>query len=104
MPGSADGWTPIYRVVRRIPSGQVSTYGEVARAYLAGLRRIGADVIAVDAHGPIGQPDVTALDEIAPLLEGAVRARGRTCVYHGSPDGLGRLLRSFPMEGAGARA
>jgi methylated-DNA-protein-cysteine methyltransferase-like protein len=29
------GWRPVYRVVRRIPSGQVATYGQVAA--LAGM-------------------------------------------------------------------
>lgn len=31
----AQGWTPVYRAVRRIPPGAVSTYGEIAG--LAGM-------------------------------------------------------------------
>lgn len=36
------GWTPVYRVVKRIPSGRVSTYGQVAA--LAGMPRAARQV------------------------------------------------------------
>ena len=85
------------------PVRHIGGYGEVARGYLAGLRRIGADVIAVDSHGPVGEPDAASLDEVAPLLEGAVRERGRTCVYHAAPNDLSRLLEQFPMPEATRR-
>ncbi len=35
MGARADGWQPVYRVVRRIPAGRVATYGQVAA--LAGM-------------------------------------------------------------------
>ncbi len=45
------GWAPVYRVVRRIPAGRVSTYGEVAA--LAGMpraaRQVGWALHALDA-------------------------------------------------------
>lgn len=44
------GWAPVYRVVRRIPEGRVSTYGEIAG--LAGLpgaaRQVGWALNALD--------------------------------------------------------
>jgi methylated-DNA-protein-cysteine methyltransferase-like protein len=47
----ARGWDPVYRVVRRIPKGRVSTYGEVAA--LAGMpraaRQVGWALHALDA-------------------------------------------------------
>ncbi len=39
---AAAGWSPVYRVVRRIPAGQVSTYGRVAA--LAGMPRAARQV------------------------------------------------------------
>ncbi len=36
------GWAPVYRVVRRIPAGCVSTYGEIAA--LAGMPRAARQV------------------------------------------------------------
>ena len=36
------GWSPVYRVVRRIPEGRVSTYGQVAA--LAGMPRAARQV------------------------------------------------------------
>jgi methylated-DNA-protein-cysteine methyltransferase-like protein len=33
--GASAGWRPVYRIVRRIPAGQVATYGQVA--VLAGM-------------------------------------------------------------------
>ncbi len=36
------GWAPVYRAVRRIPEGRVSTYGEIAR--LAGIPRAARQV------------------------------------------------------------
>ena len=45
------GWSPVYRVVRRIPAGQVSTYGEVAAR--AGMPRAARQVgWALNALGP----------------------------------------------------
>lgn len=38
----ASGWAPVYRVVRRIPPGRVSTYGEIAE--LAGMPRAARQV------------------------------------------------------------
>ena len=36
------GWSPVYRVVKRIPEGRVSTYGQVAA--LAGMPRAARQV------------------------------------------------------------
>ena len=36
------GWAPVYRVVRRIPAGRVSTYGQIAE--LAGMPRAARQV------------------------------------------------------------
>ena len=38
----AQGWSPVYRAVKRIPSGEVSTYGEIAE--LAGMPRAARQV------------------------------------------------------------
>ena len=47
----AEGWSPVYRVVRRIPCGQVATYGQVAA--MAGMpraaRQVGWALNALDA-------------------------------------------------------
>ena len=49
------GWTPVYRVVRRIPSGRVSTYGRVAA--LAGMpgaaRQVGYALHALTAQDDV---------------------------------------------------
>jgi methylated-DNA-protein-cysteine methyltransferase-like protein len=42
MPDLPKGWLPYYRIVRGIPRGQVTTYGEVARR--AGRPRAGRQV------------------------------------------------------------
>src|SRR5690606_10229723 len=42
MAGSASGWEPFYREVRRVPRGRVTTYGEIAR--LAGRPRAARQV------------------------------------------------------------
>ncbi len=42
MAATAGGWRPVYRVVCRIPEGQVATYGQVAA--LAGMPRAARQV------------------------------------------------------------
>lgn len=91
----SDAYRRIYRVVRRIPSGRVSTYGEVAR--LAGLpgcaRQVGYALHAlgedsdvpwqrvVNARGAISLPGDAGLDSLQrQMLEGegiCFDARGR---------------------------
>ena len=52
---SGKGWRPVYRVVRRIPVGQVATYGQVAA--LAGMpgaaRQVGWALSALDAEDDV---------------------------------------------------
>ena len=68
------GWAPVYRVVRRIPEGRVSTYGEVAE--LAGMPRAARQVgYALNAlAGDEGVPwhrVINARGEISPRGERA---------------------------------
>ena len=41
-PTGTQGWAPVYRAVKRIPSGEVSTYGAIAK--LAGMPRAARQV------------------------------------------------------------
>jgi methylated-DNA-protein-cysteine methyltransferase related protein len=45
-------WEPVYRLVKKIPRGRVTTYGEVARALrlLGGARAVGF-ALAATPHG-----------------------------------------------------
>ncbi|MCA9501813.1 MAG: MGMT family protein [Myxococcales bacterium] len=93
--GSSRGWSPVYRVVRRVPEGRVATYGQVAA--LAGMpgaaRQIGWALNALDesddvpwhrvinARGEIsgrGEREVEGLQRARLEAEGIVfDARGR---------------------------
>ena len=55
MTQKAKGWQPVYRVVRRIPAGQVATYGQIAA--MSGMPRAARQVgWALSALG--GEDDV----------------------------------------------
>ena len=104
------GWAPVYRVVRRIPEGRVSTYGEVAA--LAGMpraaRQVGYALNALSGDESVPWHRViNARGEISPrgerALEVGVRAllesegvdfdrRGRIDleIYAWKPRGRGR--------------
>lgn len=68
------GWARVYRVVRRIPAGRVSTYGEVAA--LAGMPRA-ARQVGYALHALADDEDVpwhrviNARGEISARAEGA---------------------------------
>ena len=79
---AAPGWKPVYRVVRRIPSGAVATYGQVAA--LAGMpgaaRQVGWALAALDeettvpwqrvinARGEISQRGVREVEDLQRAL------------------------------------
>jgi len=63
------GWRPVYRVVRRIPAGQVATYGQIAA--LAGMpgaaRQVGWALSALDPDDDVPWHRViNAQGEISP--------------------------------------
>ena len=63
------GWRPVYRVVRRIPAGQVATYGQIAA--LSGMpgaaRQVGWALSALDAGDDVPWHRViNAQGEISP--------------------------------------
>ena len=59
MGARASGWLPVYRVVRRIPAGQVATYGQIAA--LSGMpraaRQVGWALSALDDFDVVLSPD-----------------------------------------------
>jgi len=93
--GSTSGWQPVYRVVCRIPAGQVATYGQVAA--LSGMpgaaRQVGWALSAlteeddvpwhrvINARGeisPRGGPEIVDLQRALLESEGvAFNVRGR---------------------------
>ena len=69
------GWKPVYRVVRRIPTGHVATYGQVAA--LAGMpgaaRQVGWALSALDADSTVPwQRVINARGEISARGERAI--------------------------------
>ena len=107
----SDTYTRIYAVVRRIPAGRVSTYGEVARrAGLSGYaRQVGYALHALDedadvpwqrvvnARGEVSLPSDAGIDSLQrQMLEAegvCFDARGRLDLKQfgwASPSGLGK--------------
>jgi methylated-DNA-protein-cysteine methyltransferase-like protein len=82
----------IYRVVRRIPRGNVLSYGEVARMAGAGPRQVAAAMKispvglpwhrVVGAGGRIRTPGETAWVQRERLISEGIRFQGANLLYH----------------------
>ena len=81
----------IYRIVRRIPSGKVLSYGDVGELAGTGPRQVAAAMRAspggipwhrvVGAGGKIVTPGETAWDQRDRLMTEGIRFRGRSFPY-----------------------
>ena len=88
----AEGWSPVYRVVRRIPCGQVATYGQVAA--MAGMpraaRQVGWALNALDAGDDVPWHRViNAKGEVSTRGEREIEGQGRVRTLQVSKFRLG---------------
>ncbi len=83
MPGSSSAYERIYSVVRRIPSGRVATYGQVAK--LAGLgrnaRQVGYALFSMATDRPVPWHRViNSRGEVSPRKEPGSDRFQRECL------------------------
>ncbi|MEZ4290587.1 MAG: MGMT family protein [Myxococcota bacterium] len=116
--GAQQGWSPVYRVVRRVPEGRVATYGQVAA--IAGMpgaaRQVGWALNALDEADDVPWHRViNARGEVSGRgereIEGSSRARlgpKASCSMHevasisvGSAGAHGRARPRPAMAGRG---
>ena len=112
MKAAASGWERVYRVVRRIPSGRVASYGQVAA--LAGMpraaRQVGYALHALDFESEFpwhrvvnarGEISARGPAETAPLQQSRLESEGVVFDTSGRVD-LARF--GWRPRGAGVSA
>ena len=68
----------IYRVVRRIPPGQVASYGRIARMVKTGARQVGYAMAALEGdHDVPWHRVINSRGEISPRKDGCADERQR---------------------------